>query len=222
MELRQARDMATQLLTQHGLHDWHVGFDRAKRRAGQCRYDEHVISLSAGLTRLHSADEVRETVLHEIAHALVGPEAGHGPVWQATARSIGSDASRCLAPDAPRLPGVWLGVCPAGHTVERHRRPERVLTCPRCSATFSVDHVFEWTRRGVPAAMHPNYVAELRDLRSGGVVSRFAPGSKVRVTAPGVFEGRVGTVVTRGRTSYHVRLGDGMVRVLFAAVEAAT
>lgn len=213
--------MASRLLTRHGLHDWQVTFDGAKRRAGQCRYAEQVISLSAGLTQLHSADEVRETVLHEIAHALAGPGAGHGPVWRATARRIGSDASRCVPADAPRLPGEWLGVCPAGHTVERHRRPERVLTCPRCSPRFDVANVFAWSHHGVPAPMHPNYLAELSDLRSGAVVRRFAPGSLVRVTAPGVFEGRVGTVVKRGRTSYHVRLGDHLVRVLFAAVEAA-
>jgi hypothetical protein len=222
MDLLDARSLATQLLAQHGLTDWQVVFDDAKRRAGQCRYADRVISLSAGLTRLHPPGEVRDTVLHEIAHALAGPGAGHGPRWRAQARAIGCTGRRCVSPDAPRLPGAWLGVCPAGHTVERHRRPERVLACPRCAPAFSVDHVFEWTHRGLPTTMHPNYLAELRDLRAGLPPRRFAPGSRVRVTAPGAFEGRVGTVVKRGRTRYHVRLGDHIVRVLFAAVEAAT
>ena len=214
--------MACRLVAEHGLHDWQVVFDGAKRRAGQCRYAERAISLSAGLTRLHPDEVVRETVLHEIAHALAGPEAGHGPAWRATARSIGSDASRCVSSDAPRLPGAWLGVCPAGHTAERHRRPERVIACLRCSPRFDVSNVFEWTHRGVPAPMHPNYRAELADLRSAGVVRRFSPGSRVRITAPGLYEGQVGMVVKRGRTRYHVLLGDHLVHVLFAAVEAAT
>ena len=35
-------------------------------------------------------EEIRDTVLHEIAHAIAGPEAGHGPLWKATARRIGA------------------------------------------------------------------------------------------------------------------------------------
>lgn len=220
MDLLAAHLLATQLLTHHGLSDWTIAFDNAKRRAGQCRFHDRVISISAGLTRLHSEAEVRDTVLHEIAHALVGPGAGHGPVWREQARAIGCSAQRCVSPEAPRLPGAWLGVCPGGHTVERHRRPERVLTCPQCCPRFSVEHVFTWTYRGIPAPMHPNYVTELDGLRSGRPPIRFAPGSAVRVTAPGTYEGRTGTVVKRGRTRYHVRLGSTLVTVLFAGVEA--
>jgi hypothetical protein len=221
MDLHAARTLATSLLAHHGLHDWRVAFDNAKRRAGQCRYADRVISLSAGLTRLHPEDEVRDTVLHEIAHALVGPSAGHGPAWRAKAREIGCSAQRCVSHDAPSLPGSWLGVCPEGHTVERHRCPERVMACPRCSPTFSVDHVFEWTYRGQPVPMHPNYEAELSDLRAGVRPRRFGPGAPVRITVPGTFQGRVGMVVKRGRTRYHVRLGDHIVTVLFAGVERA-
>ena len=37
-----------------------------------------------------SEEQVRDTVLHEIAHAIAGHEAGHGPLWKATARRIGA------------------------------------------------------------------------------------------------------------------------------------
>lgn len=219
MELATAHDLATRLLAHHGLSGWHVEFDGAKRRAGQCRFADRVISLSAGLTRLHSDEEVRDTVLHEIAHALAGPGAGHGPVWRATARRIGCTGERCVSAESPRLPGTWLGTCPAGHTEERHRRPERVLACRRCSPTFSVDHVFEWTRGGRAAAMHPNYADELRALLTGRSAVRFGAGCRVRITAPGQFHGQVGRVVKRGRTRYHVRLRSGVVTVVFAGVE---
>lgn len=219
MDLGAAHAMASGLLVEHGLTGWRVEFDNAKRRAGQCRYADRVISLSAGLTRIHAEREVRDTVLHEVAHALAGPGAGHGPTWRARARAIGCTGERCVPADAPRLPGAWLGVCPSGHTVERHRRPERVLACPRCSSRFSVAHVFEWTHRGRPASMHPNYVAELEALRRGAPVTRFAAGSRVRLTAPGAWQGQIGTVVKRGRTRYHVRVGRDLVTVVFAGVE---
>lgn len=35
-------------------------------------------------------DEMRDTILHEIAHAIAGFDAQHGPAWQAVARKIGA------------------------------------------------------------------------------------------------------------------------------------
>ena len=137
------------------------------------------------------------------------------------ARSIGSTGERCVPEDAPRLPGHWVGVCPAGHLLERHRRPERVASCRRCADGFSLDHLLEWTFRGRPAQMHPNYVAELEVLVRGTRVVRFGAGRRVRITVPGEFHGRTGVVVRRGRTSYHVRVPEGVLRVVFAGVEAA-
>jgi len=221
MELRGARDLGNRLLLEHGLSGWRVDFDGAKTRAGVCRYADQVIGLSAPLTRLHDAEEVRDTLLHEIAHALVGPEHGHDRVWRATALRIGCSGRRCVDAQAPRVGGAWVGVCPAGHVKERHRRPERVVSCGRCSPAFSADHVLEWTHSGRPAAMHPNYVAELTALRAGERLTVVAPGSRVRISAPGDFAGRVGRVVKRGRTSYHVQLREGVLRVPFAGVVPA-
>ena len=122
--------MASQLLARHGLHDWQVSFDGAKRRAGQCRYSDRVISLSAGLTRLHSAEEVRQTVLHEIAHALVGPRHQHDAVWQAKAREIGCTAQRChtVVFSEPGLTARCVNGCFA---IGRHRS-RRNMRCRRC------------------------------------------------------------------------------------------
>lgn len=219
MDLAEAFDMAERLVVQHGLTGWKVQLDNAKRRAGVCRFGDRVIGLSAPLTRMHRSDEVRDTVLHEIAHALVGPTHGHDAVWQATARRIGSSGTRCVPEGSPRVVGAWVGVCAAGHVKERHRRPERVMSCGQCRPTFSAEHFFEWTYRGRPAVMHPNYVAELESLRSGRRM-RLAPvGGRVRVTATGDFQGRVGRVLKVGRTCYHVRLPEGVLRVVFAGAE---
>jgi predicted SprT family Zn-dependent metalloprotease len=219
MDLRDAYRMATDLLDRHGLEGWSVVFDGAKRRAGICRYESRVIGLSAPLARLHCRQEVRDTVLHEIAHALVGARHGHDAVWAAQARAIGGTAERCLPQDAPAVAAPWLGVCPAGHTQERHRRPERVQACGRCSSSFSVEHLLEWTYHGRPGVMHPNYDLELEQLRSGSRLRLAGVGGRVRLLVPGPLHGEAGTVVKVGRTSYHVRLARGTYRVLFAAAE---
>ena len=221
MNLEDARLLAHELMREHGLAGWRFELDRAKQRAGVCRHRERVIGLSGPITRLHDEPEVRDTILHEIAHALAGPRAGHGPAWAAVARSIGCSAQRCVSDDAPRVPGDWVGVCARGHRVERHRRPVRVLLCTQCRGRDDADRVFEWLHRGRAVAMHPNYVDELHAIREGRRLVRLGVGRRARVTAPGKFQGRVGTVVKTGRTRYHLRVEEGVLAVLHAGVEPA-
>ena len=213
--------MAEELVREHRLEGWSVQFDTAKRRAGVCRFGDRVIGLSAPLTRLHGEAEVRDTVLHEIAHAIVGPRHGHDAVWRETARRIGSTGRRCVDAEAPRVAGAWVGVCAAGHVRDRHRRPERVMSCAECRPSFSPEHLLQWTFRGRPATMHPNYAAELEALRAGRRLVRLPVGADVRLTVGGEHAGREGRVVKVGRTSYHVRVPGGILRVPFAGVEAA-
>ena len=40
--------------------------------------------------------ETLATGLLDVAHALAGGKAGHGPAWQAIARRIGCSAERCI------------------------------------------------------------------------------------------------------------------------------
>ena len=81
MHLIDARNLAWDLMRQHGLADlgWRFRFDHARRRFGSCKYREKAITLSRPLTLLNGEAEVRDTVLHEIAHALC-PGDGHGPL----------------------------------------------------------------------------------------------------------------------------------------------
>jgi predicted SprT family Zn-dependent metalloprotease len=221
VDLRDAYAMAEYLLEVHGLDDWQVSYDNAKRRAGICKFAEQTLGLSAPLTAVHTEDDVRDTILHEIAHALVGPAHGHDATWLAMARRIGSSGERCVSPDSPTPPAAWLGACPGGHTLERHRRPERVLTCGLCSSTFDLAHLYTWTHHGKPAVLHPNYEAELARLREGRHTVLLPVGARVRVTVAGEHHGTVGRVAKRGRTSYHLRAGRRLLRVPFAWVEPA-
>lgn len=220
MDLRDASALAEHLLEQHGLAGWTVAWDSAKRRAGVCRFGPRVLGLSAPLTALHDEAEVRDTILHEIAHALTGPAHGHDAHWRRVATSIGCSGLRCVAPEAPRVEPTWQGTCPAGHVTGRHKRPERVATCAACAPRFDLANLLTWTHHGRPARLHPNYEAELEQLRSGRRRVVLPVGARARVTAVGAHHGRVGRVVKRGRTSYHLRTGTVVLRVPFAHVEA--
>ncbi|MCM0620125.1 SprT-like domain-containing protein [Nocardioides bruguierae] len=223
MDLADALGLARDLVAEHGLTGWRVTLDRAKRRAGVTRFDSRVIGLSAPLTALAGEDEVRDTILHEIAHALVGPRHGHDATWRRTALSIGCSGERCVPADAPRPVEPWQGTCPAGHTAGRHRRPERVVTCARCApGRFDLAHLLTWSHHGRPATaemLHPNYLAELERLAAGQRMRVLGPGQRARIIVGGRYAGSVGTVVKRGRTRYHLRVGRQVLTVPFAGVE---
>jgi predicted SprT family Zn-dependent metalloprotease len=164
MQITDARRMARSLMDEHGLTDWRLVFDNAKTRAGVCRPSRKEIGLSRALTQLHPEAEVRDTVLHEIAHALVGTGHGHDAVWRAKALAIGCSGTRCVPETAPRVEGPWKGTCPAGHVVTRHRRPERVMSCRHCASSFDATALLRWTWKGRTVPMHPRYLAELEQI----------------------------------------------------------
>ena len=225
MDPQQTRELATTLMARHRLTGWRLIFDNAKTRAGACHSERREITLSRPLTGLYSAEQVTQTVLHEIAHALAGSGHGHDRRWRTIARRIGYTGGRCLPADAPQVEGPWVGLCAAGHRTTAHRRPVRVRSCPRCSAGFDVSARYTWTFRGGPAAMDPRYDAELTRL-SGGRPERppvlVTVGDRVRLIGTGKYAGLTGTVEKRGRTRYQVRTRTGLLSVAFTAVEPIT
>ena len=216
MEREAAARLARELMAEHGLSGWTFRFDRARRRAGLCRYDRREISLSGPLTALYDDADVREVVLHEIAHALAGARHGHDAVWRATARAIGSTGRRVVREGSPEVDGDWVGLCPAGHRVTRFRRPQRPQACGRCSPVFDRRHLLSWTYRGLPVP-EPGGAAAGPRVEPASV----RVGEALRVVAPGRYDGVVGTLVKRGRTRFHLRVGRTVLTVPFALVERA-
>lgn len=65
------------------------------RVAGIAHYGLGVIRLSRWFfSQLENLPQLRETVLHELAHLLVGPGKGHGPKFREMARRLGTDPER--------------------------------------------------------------------------------------------------------------------------------
>jgi len=93
--LDEAKAIAHEVMDEHGLRQdgWRFEWDRATSRFGQCRYNHRAISMSAVMTVHRTADEVRQTMIHEAAHALTKGE-NHNRVWLAKARSMGYTGAR--------------------------------------------------------------------------------------------------------------------------------
>ncbi len=102
MDLNEAHTLALRLMTQHKLIErgWRFKFDRAERRLGLCNYSTKTISISWKMASAADEHGVQQTVLHEIAHALLpatsstGERIGHGPAWRRLAKDIGYEGKR--------------------------------------------------------------------------------------------------------------------------------
>jgi predicted SprT family Zn-dependent metalloprotease len=117
--------MALQLMAEHGLHDWRFAFNHRKQAMGLCVYHRKAIELSIYFVeRNNPLEAIRDTILHEIAHALVGPGHGHDKVWKRKCIEIGARPKRCGEADMPE--GRWNAGCGScGKRFHRHRKPQR-------------------------------------------------------------------------------------------------
>lgn len=140
MELHEIEKHAKALMTAHGVGSLAFEFDGAKRRIGATHsvlvgntWLAKKITLSRHYAVLLPKEEIHDVILHEIAHALAGHKAAHGPVWKAAARKVGAKPSRCTVPSA-RPAAPIEGRCPKCDVKvsEHHRMPRAVYVHRTC------------------------------------------------------------------------------------------
>jgi predicted SprT family Zn-dependent metalloprotease len=126
MSFSEVHQVAHELFAAFGLHDWSFRLNRRKTEMGVCLFGPKVIQLSVHFLKLNGSEAVRDTLLHEIAHALVGPGYGHGPVWKRKCLEIGARPER-LCYEANMPTGSWQARCAGcGMLHHRHRRPKHM------------------------------------------------------------------------------------------------
>lgn len=144
MELKKAHMIATDTI-KHYCPEFSFKFDSGKKRFGLCSFSKKTISISKSLTLLNDENEVINTILHEVAHALAGYGVGHSDKWRITAKSIGCDGERCydsaLVIQEPR---PYKGVCPGcNRTVLKYRRKR--ISCGKCDKKYNPSFLFVWS-----------------------------------------------------------------------------
>lgn len=134
MRLAEAFDLAIVLKEQHRLYGWIIELDRSKRRFGYCSHYERKISLSKYLVELNEYVRVRDIILHEIAHALVGPRNGHNEIWKQKALSIGCDGKTCYSVNEVTIPKPkYIGECPkCDYKIKAFRKRRRLTFHKAC------------------------------------------------------------------------------------------
>ncbi len=136
--------LTRQLMDKHGLRDWSFSFRDAKTVAGSCNSTKRSIHLSRRFVRVASPEELKDTILHEIAHALT-PGAHHGEEWKRVAKRIGCTARRCTSVTFSEYEFTISCACKnAGrHRItEKFRRQLMEEHCRRCKGQYSIKKNF--------------------------------------------------------------------------------
>jgi predicted SprT family Zn-dependent metalloprotease len=122
--LVEIRRVALDLFAIHNLADWSFALNRGKRTMGLCLYATRTIALSSHFVERNCDEVIRDTLLHEIAHALVGPGHGHDRIWKRKCLEIGAKPER-LSYEVNMPEGRWQARCgQCGQLHHRHRKPK--------------------------------------------------------------------------------------------------
>ena len=150
MTINQAIKLTEKMMNKYPeLSYWTATYNNRKRAFGVCNYTKKQIELSSLLVPAMSDEAIKDTIIHEIAHALC-PRHNHDNVWKAKCIELGGDGQRCGGSSkfkeghvgqqkvAQQLAKYTL-TCPVcGRESYKHRKPARSSSCGKCNP-----HVFD-------------------------------------------------------------------------------
>ena len=151
MTLHEIEQFARETLAEHiamypQLEGWSFSWNNRKAALGVCDYRHRQIELSRPLTAAVTSQNIFiNTILHEIAHALAGPFADHGPRWKQWAIAVGARPVRCAIEgsiDRSKVQYKYTHYCPTcaktgGHS-RKWKRPHACGDC--CTNGFDTRH----------------------------------------------------------------------------------
>ena len=102
---------ANELLVEYNLSSrWRFVWISSKMTIGECDFKERTIALSSIYVEYNRKTEWEDVLRHEIAHAIAGNKAGHGPKWKRVCEKVGAKPIRCV--EFHNIPYRYVGVCP--------------------------------------------------------------------------------------------------------------
>lgn len=132
----------------HHLNGWTWKWDKATRRYGCCHHRQKLITISKTLASMNPWEETKDTVLHEVAHAIVGCRHGHDQTWKNACKMIGARPNQYYdsAKVAQPIPKYYAVCAYCGKVSYSQRMPRtRKYSCGRCShGRFNPDYILEF------------------------------------------------------------------------------
>lgn len=149
MDTLLVRRLGNELLEKYNLKEkgWKFGIDTSNKSYGRCDYKNKVIFLSKVFCLTITDFEIKDTILHEIAHIMC-PNHGHDDVWKKTAISIGCSGNICGDVKSDAVSKEKLDLfnkvkfnfkveCLTCKTISyRNIKPANDISCGKCSRVF--------------------------------------------------------------------------------------
>lgn len=144
MTINQAIILTKKFISNHTeLKGWTATLNYRKRAFGVCNYGKRQIELSAHLIPVMTENAIKDTIIHEIAHALTRGHK-HDNVWRSKCIELGGNGERVGGSD--KYEGGKTGqdviqqklakytmVCPCcGKKVYKNRKPANKISCGIC------------------------------------------------------------------------------------------
>ena len=155
MILNNAVKLARNLMDENNLKDWKLILNRNKGRAGYCRFLNKTIALSILAIETHTDESIKNTITHEIAHALAGPKHGHDSLWRSIHIRLGGDGQRCY--DSNNFKDGedgdlrykeehynYVATCKNGHVHFMNKRTKTRHSCSICCGYFNPEYLLEF------------------------------------------------------------------------------
>lgn len=158
LKLHNLEVTAITMMGEHGLlrQGWFFKWDRAKNRLGSTQQrrvggvvTERYITLSAPHALIQDHATMLDVIKHELAHAIAGHAAGHGPAWKRACALTGAKPERCKAVEV-HVPAKYVGVCKrcgvsqgkrhrytAATMADDSKRFSYCVPCKRAGATYA-------------------------------------------------------------------------------------
>jgi hypothetical protein len=156
--LRRELELSTKrLLEERGLTGWTVVFESSISRGGRCHHDSKTIGYAVPFMLYASDEQRRNTMLHEVAHAVTGPGHGHDAAWKRLFLRLGGNGSALSEYPKEVFTHenfVWLSSCPTCKDVTGMKQaPQTVWGCAKCPKTVPVkQRILSWSKVTGPVA----------------------------------------------------------------------
>lgn len=158
MTNNQILSLATELKNNHvELRHWRITFNNRKRAFGVCHHTKTEIQISSVLAPVMSDESIRDTIIHEIAHALTKGH-GHDNVWRRKCIELGGNGNRVGGSDKfkdgeegrldfHKANAKYTLTCPTcGYESFRNRQPKRSCSCPKHGGGYNEMHKLSITQ----------------------------------------------------------------------------
>ena len=87
--LKLVEELALDLMRSYDVSHFSYILGFSSKFIGQCNFSKQAIILNYVYVFRYNLSEIKNVILHEIAHVLVGPGHGHKEVWQNKAKELG-------------------------------------------------------------------------------------------------------------------------------------